>query len=63
MPIKRGAYNLDDLGADAFGGDAIIDNEVKPKKTVAARFGQKPKVEQINDDAPIKPAKMVDDAQ
>jgi len=43
-PLKRGAYNLDNLGADAFGGDGdalMTDVQAKPKRAPPARFGGK----------------------
>lgn len=53
-PLPRGAYNLDALGADAFGDP----NEVaKPKKQPPARFADKakPKAEQIEEKPLPKP--------
>jgi hypothetical protein len=56
-PLPRGTYNLDALGADAFGdgGDALMnDVSVKPKKGPPARLANKAK------EAP-KPSVPVDD--
>ncbi len=60
---SKGGYNLDSLGADAFGdqgGDALIVMENKPKAKPPARFAQK-KAEEvkkeeavIEDERPIK---------
>lgn len=52
-PLPRGAYNLDALGDDAFGGGAILD-EQKPKKAPPARFAnkavaKKPIVEEVKE--------------
>ena len=38
-PLPRGAYNLDNLGPDAFGGgDAVMAEPAKPKKGPPARL-------------------------
>jgi hypothetical protein len=64
-PIPKGAYNLDNLPADAFGGaDNFNDQPSKPLKKPPARLANKAKVpastsEPMTDDAPIKPAKAV----
>ena len=42
-PLKKGAYNLDNLGDDAFGGGPMTSNDNKPKKAPPARFAAKPK--------------------
>ena len=42
-PLKKGAYNLDNLGDDAFGGGPMISNDNKPKKAPPARFAAKAK--------------------
>ena len=42
-PLKRGAYNLDNLGDDAFGGGPMTSNDNKPKKAPPARFAAKAK--------------------
>ena len=69
-PVPRGAYNLDKLGPEAFGGgeDAIMQEPVKPKRAPPARFTQKEKIEEEkkvvnNDEIPItrKPAANMDD--
>ena len=43
VPLKKGAYNLDNLGDDAFEGGPITSNDNKPKKAPPARFAAKPK--------------------
>jgi len=43
VPLKKGAYNLDNLGDDAFGGGPMTSNDNKPKKAPPARFAAKPK--------------------
>ena len=42
-PLKKGAYNLDNLGDDAFGGGPMTSNDNKPKKDPPARFAAKAK--------------------
>ena len=42
-PLKKGAYNLDNLGDDAFGGGPMTSNDNKPKKAPPARFAAKAK--------------------
>lgn len=42
-PIKKGAYNLDNLGDDAFGGGPMKSNSNKQIKAPPARFAAKPK--------------------
>ena len=39
-PLPKGTYNLDALGADAFGDgqDTLIQENTKPKKAPPARF-------------------------
>jgi hypothetical protein len=41
VPLPRGTYNLDALGADAFGGDVVMSEPAKPKKAPPARFANK----------------------
>lgn len=41
IPIPKGAYNLDNLGPDAFGGDAVMSMDNKPKRAPPARFANK----------------------
>jgi len=65
IPVPKGAYNLDNLPADAFGGgDTFNDQPTKPAKKPPARFANKAKptastAEPMTDDATIKPAKAV----
>ena len=44
-PIKKGAYNLDNLGDDAFGGGPMPSNDNKPKK-ILPKIAAKPKEEE-----------------
>ena len=46
VPLKKGAYNLDNLGDDAFGSEPMTSNDNKPKKAPPARFAAKPKPSQ-----------------
>jgi hypothetical protein len=43
VPLKKGAYNLDNLGDDAFGSGPMTSNDNKPKKAPPARFAAKAK--------------------
>lgn len=63
MPLPRGAYNLDSLGADAFGDGVVSQPPVaKPKRDPPARFANKAKPSTVaSEDQPIKPAANLDD--
>lgn len=70
-PLPRGAYNLDNLGPDAFGGagsdDVLMSEPVKPKKAPPARFAAaaKSKAEETKKpviDEPIKDTKKEEPA-
>jgi hypothetical protein len=41
IPIPKGSYNLDNLGPEAFGGDAVMIMDNKPKRAPPARFAKK----------------------
>ena len=43
VPIKNGAYNLDNLGDDAFGGGPMTSNGNKQIKAPLSRFAAKAK--------------------
>lgn len=60
LPIKKGAYNLDNLGDDAFGGGPPNGN--KAIKAPPARFAAKPKPSQDSemvDETADQPKKQV----
>lgn len=50
-PVPKGAYNLDNLPADAFGdgGGALINEPAKPRKAPPARFANKQKAEETKE--------------